>query len=377
MSNSPIPRSVANTGLQAVALIPAYKPALEFPCFVRELISIGICRVVVVDDGSGLSFRSLFDEVAILPGVKVLRHAVNLGKGAALKTGINAILCDYADASVVVTADADGQHAAEDVAAIAALGEVNPRALVLGVRSFDDGVPLRSRFGNQMARLAMRLVVGQNLKDTQTGLRAIPYCLLPDLLKIAPQGYDFELAMLLRTRERRLKVLEAPIRTIYIDRNASSHFNPLLDSTKIYFLLVRFAAVSLSASIIDNLIFFLVFRWTGGLAQSQVIARTGSMLYNFTAAKRVVFKSRRHLFSQAAKYVVLVLFSGAVSFVLIKFLVTYTVLNVFAAKILAESLLFFVNFLIQRDIIFTDDGADENAAIERNLRAAANSTSLS
>src|SRR5581483_6726674 len=102
-----------------VVLIPAYRPGPDFPALVAKLIGLGVERIVVVDDGSGAWFRARFDEAAAHPQVRVLRHAINLGKGAALKTGINGILCDYPGTSTVVTADADGQHAADDVVAVA------------------------------------------------------------------------------------------------------------------------------------------------------------------------------------------------------------------------------------------------------------------
>ena len=76
--------------------------------------------IVLVDDGSGAVFRETFDQAAQFPGVQVLRHAVNQGKGAALKTGINHALCKFPGLTGIVTADADGQHHPEDIRRVAA-----------------------------------------------------------------------------------------------------------------------------------------------------------------------------------------------------------------------------------------------------------------
>ncbi len=142
-----------------LVLIPAYKPGPDFPQFIAELIGLGVRQIVVVDDGSGPGYRPRFEETARFPEVRIFRHAVNLGKGAALKTGMNAVLCQCPSVTAVVTADADGQHSPEDVLAVARFVEEHPCTLVLGARAFGSDVPLRSRFGNEATRRVMGLVV--------------------------------------------------------------------------------------------------------------------------------------------------------------------------------------------------------------------------
>jgi glycosyltransferase involved in cell wall biosynthesis len=341
------------TRARYVVLIPAYKPGPGFPGLVAELVRLGVERVVVVDDGSGAWFRTRFDEPAANAGVRVLRHAINLGKGAALKTGINAILCDYPDAAVVVTADADGQHAPEDIVAVARKAMENPGAMVLGAREFSKSVPLRSKLGNEATRIVMRIVAGQKLSDTQTGLRAIPMDLLPELMKIPSQGYEFELDMLLLSRNRRLRIVEQPVRTIYLDGNASSHFNPLLDSMRIYFVLLRFAMISMCTAVLDNLLFSAAYAYTGSKGLSQIVGRLGAMAFNFTAVKRMVFNSRGRVAREFLEYAALVAGSGTISYLMILLFTSHFGMGVLRSKLLAEGILFLANFLVQRDIIFT------------------------
>lgn len=357
--------------MRVVVLIPAYKPGPEFPDFVSELIGRGVARIVVVDDGSGPGYRSRFDDVARHPEVRVSRHGINLGKGAALKTGFNAVLCDFPDTTVVVTADADGQHHPDDVVAVARFAEEHPGTLVLGARTFSEQVPLRSRFGNQATKAVLRVVVGQKLADTQTGLRAIPFSLLPALLRLAPQGYEFELDMLLTCRSRSVPIVEVPIRTIYLAGNVSSHFNPLLDSMRIYFVLLRFALVSMCTAVIDNLVFSVLFLSNGSILTSQIGGRLVAMLINFVAVKRVVFKSRGRMLWELVEYTALVAVSGAASYGLISLFVSYLSLSVLRAKLLAESILFLANFLIQRDLIFTGGGQPYRDEAEQQLHEAA------
>ena len=118
------------------------------------------CAIVVVDDGSGPEFRQIFDELQSNTAVTVLRHAVNLGKGAALKTGFNHILLAFPDCVGVVTADADGQHAVPDILSLARTLVEKPDQIVLGVRQFHGDVPLRSQLGNIISRYVFQVFTG-------------------------------------------------------------------------------------------------------------------------------------------------------------------------------------------------------------------------
>jgi putative flippase GtrA len=309
--------------------------------------------IIVVDDGSGTEFRDIFNELDRRPGVQIMRHAVNLGKGAALKTGFNYALCTYPELIGVVTADADGQHRQEDIIRIGERLTADPSVLVLGVREFDRSVPFRSRAGNVLTRMAVRFLMGEAIADTQTGLRGVPASLLPQLLLVASSGYEFELDMLITAKHHGCRVIQEPIATIYQDGNRSSHFNPLLDSMKIYFVLMRFSALSLLTAVLDNIVFFLVFLASGRVGPAQVAGRAAAVLFNYGAARRAVFLSRERHAVVLPRYLLLVVCSGIVSYGLIGFLNDRMSVPVIWAKITAESILFIANFLIKRDLVVT------------------------
>jgi glycosyltransferase involved in cell wall biosynthesis len=338
--------------VQLALLIPAYQPSAGLVDFVRDLSGRGMPNVILVDDGSGPEFRALFDQAALVPGVQVLRHAVNLGKGAALKTGINHALCVFPGLIGIVTADADGQHHPEDIDRVAAGLREHPEALVLGSRTFDAGVPLRSRFGNVLTRRLMQTLIGTKLQDTQTGLRGIPAALAARLLRIEARGYEFELEMLIAARQSGVTLVEIPIRTIYEPGNRSSHFNPLTDSMKIYFVLLRFSSVSLMAALIDNLVFYLVWRRTGHILGAQVVARLISVVFNYSMVRARVFASKEGHQVLLPKYLLLVVASGTASYLGIQFFTTHRGVSAMPAKLFVETLLFFVNFAVQRLFIF-------------------------
>jgi putative flippase GtrA len=278
---------------------------------------------------------------------------VNLGKGAALKTGLNYVACNYPASAGAVTADADGQHSLADILATAQGLSATPRSVVLGARQFDGDVPGRSKFGNTITRYIMRAVTGQKLTDTQTGLRGIPMDFIPDLLRSKATGYDFELDMLVQCKYTNRHIREVPIATIYIDQNRSSHFNPLLDSMRIYFVFIRFAAVSLTTAGIDNLVFILALRFSSTIWICMVTARLVAAAFNYYANKRGVFHSKATNTTALPKYWLSMLVAGALSYGLIQLIVSYTRLGVVSAKMSAETIMFFFSFVIQRDFVFS------------------------
>lgn len=334
-------------------LIPAYCPQANLIGLASDLARLGFAPIVIVDDGSGPACRPVFDALAAIPGTHILRHAINLGKGAALKTGMNWLLAEYPDLPGVVTADGDGQHHPDDILAVSRRFLANPENLVLGARQFAGDVPLRSRFGNLLTRNILQLVLGNHLTDTQTGLRAIPRALMLRLLPVVASGYEFELEMLVAAKHQGIPVVEEPIRTIYEPGNPTSHFQPLRDSMRIYFVLLRFAFISGGTALLDNFVFSLVFHATGNIAQAQILGRFVAVLFNYGLVRKAVFFSDQQHSVVLPRYLLLVAVNACISYAGLRFISTQWPVGVVPAKLLAETLLFIANFAIKRDFVFT------------------------
>ena len=347
-------------------LIPAYRPGRPLIELARGLAVEGVfAAMVIVDDGSGPDFTPVFAQLREIPFVEVVEHAVNLGKGAALKTGINHILCSKPSIAGIVTADADGQHHRDDVIKVARRLNTEGDALVMGARQFSQrNVPARSKFGNLLTRSAVRALVGHRLTDTQTGLRGLPARLLPGLLRLNSSGYELELDMLIACKHQAIRVVEEPIRTIYEEGNKSSHFDPILDSMRIYFVLLRFGMLSLATAVVDNAVFYAAWRAGGGVLASQVGGRAVAACFNYFLARRAVFLSRDSHASTLPRYLLLVACSGAVSYALIGFIDSTFAMGVIWAKLAAEGLLFLASFAIQRDFVFTRKTQATSAATD-------------
>jgi dolichol-phosphate mannosyltransferase len=334
-------------------LIPAYRPGEVLIDVVRQLASGEQESIVVVDDGSGPAYASLFEEISRVPGVHVIRQLSNGGKGSALKCGIAFILSAYPEIDGIVTVDADGQHDPADVRKVWERFRETPDTLVLGVRCFEGGIPLRSKLGNLLTRRVMRAVLGSKLSDSQTGLRAIPNVLLRRAMKMPGSRYEFELETLIAAKHMGVRILEEPIRTIYEPGNPTSHFHPLLDSMRIGYVLLRFSMIGILSAVLDNLLFYLLFRATGSIVGSQVGARILSVFFNYSAVRRAVFLSDEPHRVLLPRYLLLAVISCGLSYTGITVLTAAFQVNVLLAKILIETSLFIVNLTVQREWVFT------------------------
>ena len=227
-------------------VIPALNPNSRMLQVVQAIRRRTDTPIVVVNDGSSAAYDDVFAEVQSIDNVWVVRHAVNLGKGQALKTAFNFVLNTFQNCTGIVTVDADGQHHEANIAAIVQRLADKPDQLIIGVRSWTGSdIPFRSRAGNLITRLIFGLFVGKMVQDTQTGLRGIPVSFAKRLLKLPAMGYEFELEMLITAIHQKINIHEVPIQTIYLDGNRESHFHPLWDSLKIYFVFLRFSALAI------------------------------------------------------------------------------------------------------------------------------------
>lgn len=195
-------------------VIPAYEPSGRLAALLEELVLGWPGPIVVVDDGSSASCSVVFDRARAL-GATVLVHGLNRGKGAALKTAFSYLLEQVPTVAGAVTADADGQHLPADIRAVARELGLHQDSLVLGCRRFDgNGVPARSKLGNNFMLGAMRVLCGVDVSDTQTGLRGLPASLMRRMLAVVRDGYEFETEMLVLAR-RAGGIFEVPITTVY------------------------------------------------------------------------------------------------------------------------------------------------------------------
>jgi putative flippase GtrA len=303
-----------------------------------------------------------------------------MGKGRALKTAFNYCLNEYEDLIGVITADSDGQHTSGDIrkcmdALIKACAHekaldryndsvedaCNGEVLILGVRDFNEsGIPARSVFGNKTTSRVMKLLLGLSISDTQTGLRGISVPFMKYLLTENGERFEFETNMLIATKELGIKIVEVPIKTIYLEENKSSHFNPILDSIRIYAVFVKFLFSSLSSSVVDIVMFSIFCGMLrnvpvaiGYVMLATILARVISAIYNFLINYKVVFKGKGSKGKAALRYLILAICIMLLSGGLVTFFTgLLPMVPEFVVKIPVDCVLFLLSFVVQREIVY-------------------------
>ena len=370
------PSEIANDiSTRVPIIIPSYEPDDNLIELCKNLIDANLRNIVIVDDGSGPAYSHYFDEAGEM-GCVILRNAVNLGKGRALKNAFNHILNTVPDVIGCVTADSDGQHLVKDIRNCINELIAHPQALILGCRDFSlDGVPKKSRFGNNLTRHVCSFLGGVKVSDTQTGLRGISADFMKSLLAVSGERFEFETRMLLVCKDK-IEIREITIETVYDSAtDHKTHFNPFKDSVRIYRIFgaafLKYIFSALSSCAID-LVLFALLCWLlnpvmTNLLQPMLapelisslciviataVARIISSIYNCIINYKLVFHSDKGMRS-AGKYAALVivqmLVSGALT-ALGSFLLP--MIPDVAIKLVVDILLFFCSYYVQRKFIF-------------------------
>ena len=362
-------------------IIPSLNPDEKLMKVVNGLIEEGFDDIILVNDGSDKEHEAPFNEAGACSQVTVLVHEVNKGKGRALKTAFEYCRDNRPDIDGVITVDGDNQHLPKDIKACVEAMVAKEDKVILGCRNFKlDNVPPKSKIGNNITGFVFRAFCRIKISDTQTGLRAIPYKYLQDMLEIKGERFEYETRMLLEMKRRGIGFDEVEIETVYIEENASTHFHPFRDSMKIYgvifrylfgrmFSFIKYMISSLASFLIDNglfrlLEFIMADRATRSIQilVATVVARVVSSLFNFFVNRKAVFKSDESMGKTMLKYYALCICQMGVSYGLV-FLFSdlldtsgwFTSL----VKLVVDTCLFILSYQIQKRWVFASDKRED------------------
>ena len=361
---------------QAVILIPSLEPDERLPAYIQKLKQGGFAHIVVIDDGSGEAYQPVFDAIDAVDDTVVLHHEVNQGKGIALKTGYKYIMENLPDITGVITADADGQHTVEDCLNLAEQLEKGQRALYLGSRDFNlENVPPKSRSGNKITSAVFKLLYGQYLPDTQTGLRAFRKEELSFMAGVEGARYEYEMKVLIACSRAQIPMIPITIETIYENDNEGTHFHPVRDSWRIYKVIlgnfVKFMGASIICFLTDHLLFNLFRGWLFPLlginlsvalplgihldntSLANYTARFFSAVLNFRLNKDMVFKVKKSK-GAAWRYTLLAVCIVILSTIGIKGLGKLGMVP-WLAKLIVDTLLYFLSYRFQQRWVFKEE----------------------
>ncbi|HEY2830134.1 MAG TPA: glycosyltransferase family 2 protein [Thermoanaerobaculia bacterium] len=218
--------------MKLLAVIPALNAERTIADVVRKTRE-QIRDVIVIDDGC----TDRTAELSHAEGAMVLRHDVNRGKGASLKSGFAYAREHGYDA--VITLDADGQHLPSEIPKIIKAWEESGADLVIGGRAhlFDHMLP-RRRLANRFSAWAIAKGSGTRVTDSQSGFRLYAARLLREIA-LRTDGFDMESEVIIRAGVRKMRIVVTPVDLGFIDGLSTSHYRPLGDTLRIAWTAIR------------------------------------------------------------------------------------------------------------------------------------------
>jgi glycosyltransferase involved in cell wall biosynthesis len=218
--------------MKLLAVIPALNAAGTIGDVVRKTRE-QIEDVIVIDDGC----TDRTAGVSRAEGATVLRHDVNRGKGASLKSGF-AYACEHGY-DAVITLDADGQHLPSEIPKIIAAWQESGADLVIGGRAhlFDHMLP-RRRMANRFSAWAIAKAAGTRVSDSQSGFRLYTARLLREI-RLRSDGFDMESEVIIRAGVRKMRIVVTPVDLGFIDGLSTSHYRPIGDTLRIAWTAIR------------------------------------------------------------------------------------------------------------------------------------------
>lgn len=196
--------------MKIFVVIPLYNEEKHIARVLKSLNKYNL-PVIVIDDGSRDNSKQEVRNTK-LKNLTLLEHKINLGKGAAMKTGAEYVFKKGADA--IIFMDSDGQHLAKDITKFLEILRLNKYDIVFGSRNLSMGVPLVRYLGNKVASVVSALLFGCYVSDPICGFRALTQKGYKRI-KWDSEGYGVEMEMIARTGKFKIEHFEVPVETVY------------------------------------------------------------------------------------------------------------------------------------------------------------------
>ena len=345
---------------EILIIIPSYDPPIELFEKLLNKLKEGFENVLIINDGSDAKYNDFFVNVEKKYKYKLLKHEYNLGKGRAIKTAYSYALDNYQNVKAYVVIDCDNQHDITDMINCCQKAIENPNSLVIGVRDFElDNVPFKSKAGNKITRNMFKWLFNYNISDTQTGLRAVSPMIAKKLISLSGDRYNYELKCLIYCCENNIPIVEVPIKTIYIDNNKESRFNPVKDSIIIYKEFINYYLKLAIPYITSLIVFLIIFYCWNSPNDLQAIFITNIISGIIAIIMHIVFNYKNIYIHSGVgdnviylvKKIIKVIIAGILIYVLYNILE----LNLLFSKVFVDIILTLIIYLLFQKITFKNN----------------------
>ena len=359
--------------LKTTVVIPSYNPDVKLSMLVDELIMSGFSDIIIVDDGSDFGIRNVettFEYVKAKAECTILHHPSNLGKGMALKTGFKFCMHNRKKNTIVVTMDDDGEYSVDDVKSCLEIYEekhMEDKPVLIASRDFSASAhSAKRRIINKLAGMAMTYLCGVDVKDVQTGLRIIPARYMKKLLSITGERFEYEINMLVELKYNNIATVEHIISKEKETTIRYANYNPIWDICRLIAVMLKYAASSLAATVVDVVVFYLIILSmddtlldidkSASMLLATVVGRVVSATFNCVVNKRTVFKSDKPMKWVIIKFYIFSLLRAGVSYLFVfgtsYVMGTYADTATVIVKLIVDLILFFAGYGIQKKFIF-------------------------
>lgn len=233
--------SGAEPGFAPCVVIPVYNHEHAIGAVVSDIRAQGL-PILLVDDGCNAACRQVLQRLSELPGITLLTHAVNRGKGAAVCTGMYG--AHERRFTHVMQIDADGQHNRADVRRFVDEARAHPASVICGRPVFDASIPKSRYYGRYLTHVMVWVeTLSLQISDSMCGFRVYPLATTLALLERYGVGarMDFDTEILVRLHWR-------GVATRWLDTAVSypldgvSHFRMFFDNVRMTSLHIRLTA---------------------------------------------------------------------------------------------------------------------------------------
>lgn len=203
-------------------ILPAYNEATRIRPVIEEIAQMGYKMVIVNDGSSDNTLEVIKESQRKYPkNIYIYSHIINRGVGVAMQTGFDAVL--RYDPKFIVNMDSDGQHSASDLEDVLKPLVTGEAQAVIGIRPLED-MPFTRRFANKVMNILTWIFYKVNVKDSQTGFRAITIDALKKI-NINARGYLISSEFIREVNDNNIPFAQVPIETIYTPETQSKGTN--------------------------------------------------------------------------------------------------------------------------------------------------------